>query len=98
MAKIGTSLTDQQQNIISDVMAESTTLLAQRDRLELLLARWNQNDSFNQILNADLLLLPSTSHLTNSKIANAINAFTAILTALGDDSSGQAVNLIKLKG
>jgi hypothetical protein len=33
MAKIGTQLTDQQQNIISDVMAEAALILALRDRL-----------------------------------------------------------------
>lgn len=92
------ALTAQFQNEISNMMNLSEQILDLRQELQLLDARWNQNDMFNQINDVDIQAIAAFAHLTKSEIANAITAFNAILTALGDNSTGQAVNLIKMKG
>lgn len=90
------ALSAQNSNLISEMMNWAEVELAQLDKAHNLLARWNQNDVFNILTDPDVeAVFP---HLTKSEIVEAINAITAVSTALGDFTSGQAVNLIKLKG
>lgn len=90
------ALTAQQQNLISELETWADAELQQRSKAENIAARWNLNDVFNQIDDAGVeAVFP---HLTKSKISNGINAVNAVVSALGDDVSGQAVNLIELKG
>jgi hypothetical protein len=90
------ALSDQNQNLIQEMMNWAEIELAQRDKARNLLARWNQNDVFNTLTDNDVT--DKFPHLDKSEVAEGINAITAVTTALGDDVSGQAVNLIKLKG
>lgn len=90
------ALSTQNSNFVSELMAWADTELQQRDKARNLLARWNNNDVFNALTDADVTA--AFSHLVKGEVVEGINAVTAIVTALGDDTSGQAVNLIKLKG
>lgn len=90
------ALTAQQQNLISEIQAWADTELAQLDKAQQIVARWNLNDTFNQIDDAEVTEI--FAHLDKGKVTEAINAIGAVITALGDYVSGQAVNLIKMKG
>lgn len=92
------ALTTQEQQFVNDLVYWAGVELQQRTAAEQLAARWNLNDFFNGIQDADLQAVPSLGYLTNSKLANGINVVNAIVTLLGDNVSGQAVNLIELKG
>jgi hypothetical protein len=90
------ALSTQNRNLIVDMMNWAEAQIALRDTGALIVARWNQNDVLNALTDEDIAeIFP---HLTKDEVANAINAINAVLTALGDNSSGQSVNLIKLKG
>lgn len=90
------ALTDQQQNLVSDMMIWAEIETAQLDKAHNIVARWNLNDVFNQIDDAEVA--ERFPHLDKGKITEAINAIQAVRTALGDNVSGQVTNLIKLKG
>lgn len=90
--------TDQEQNFVTDTMNLSQIILNDRTALENLIARYNNNQFGSSLSDAKLAGLTSTAHLTLAKIQNAVTAFNALLTALGDDVSGEATNLIKMKG
>lgn len=90
------ALTAQQQNHISRLMQEAEIILDLQNRLQRLIAEWNQNDMFNQMDDAEIAAV--FPHLTLSEVGNAINAITAVDTALGSYIGGQAVNLLKLRG
>lgn len=92
------AMTAQEQNIISDIMSMSDEALDFQTRQQLLRARWDQNDVFNQVTDGELLEIGSFAHLTISEVANAMGALDDISTALGDYSTGAAVDLIKMKG
>lgn len=89
------ALTTQQTNFILEMQTEAAVQLASRDRQRNLVARYTQNDFANTMLDADVIA--GTNGLTKQEIVDGITAFNAVLTALGDDVSGQATNLIKLK-
>lgn len=90
------ALSGQNQNLISELQGWAEAELAQRDRAKNILMRWNQNGVFDALTDVDVTAI--FPHLDKSEVANGINALTAVVTALGDDSSGQATNLAKLKG
>lgn len=90
------ALTAQDSNLISEMMNWAETELAQLDKARNILARWNQNGVFDRLTDNDVT--GTFPHLVKGEVVEAINAITAVSTALGDFSSGQAVNLIKLKG
>lgn len=89
-------LTAQQHNFIAALIAKSKETRNMQLSYHDLIAEWNLNDMFNQL--DDAAVIAAFPHLDKSKVGNAINALTAILDALGDDSSGQATNLIKMQG
>ncbi len=90
------ALSAQNQNLISEMMNFSEAQLALLDKAHNLLARWNNNDVYNALTDADVT--GTFPHLDKSEIVEAINAITAVSNALGDFTSGQAVNLVKMKG
>lgn len=101
------AMTDQEQNIVSELMDWAANQLKLQEQSERLLARYNLNDFFNQVTDEELDEIGAFKHLTASEIANAINSLKAILITLGasnggepvrDDVSGHAANLIKLRG
>lgn len=89
------TFTTQQANFVSELQTAAKDTLNLRDRLEDLAARWTQNDFFNEMVDAEVAA--GTNGVTKGEIIEAINAVNAVLAALGDNTSGQAVNLIKLK-
>lgn len=89
------TFTTQQQNFVTELQQAAHEQLALRDWLENLSARWTQNDFFNEMDEAEVAA--GTNGVTKGEIIEAINAINAVLTALGDNTTGQAVNLIKLK-
>ena len=91
------ALTNQKRLFAERVKAEADLLLTTLERLQRIQAEWNQNDYFNQITDADLQEDTGLAHLTAGELVECINAFNAVITALGDYSSGQAVNLIKMR-
>lgn len=90
------ALSVQNQNLITDEISIAADMRALQHRMVDLVARWNLNDAFTQLNDADIAAL--FPWLTKSEVSNGIAAFTAVTSALGDDVSGQATNLIKLKG
>jgi hypothetical protein len=92
------ALTDQNSNFISNLTSLGEQLLAQQRTIDLMIAQWAQNGMFEALTDEDIQAIPAFAHLSKSEVANAINAITAVTTALGDLSTGQAVNLLKLKG
>lgn len=90
----------QLQNIISDLITQSAAEIATRSARDLLIARWNNNDAYNRLglPGVAALITVLFPHLDQSKIGNSVTALTAIQLALGNDSSGQAANLINMKG
>lgn len=91
------ALTNQEQNFVNEIIAVSRDMLSYQKQIQQLIAKWNQN-SFSNIDDADLQENSSLAHLDIQKVTDALTALTAIDTALGNYSSGQAVNLIKIIG
>lgn len=89
------ALTTQQTNFITELQQAAAEQLALRNWLANLSARWTQNDFFNEMVEADVAA--GTNGVTKGEVIEGINAINAVLSALGDDVNGQAVNLIKLK-
>lgn len=89
------AFTTQQANFVYELQQAAAAQLSLRDTLENLSARWVQNDFFNEMDEAEVAA--GTNGVTKGEIIEAINAINAVLTALGDNQTGQAVNLIKLK-
>lgn len=87
-------LTKQDSNWIAEEIALAKDTLVIRDRWRNLVARWNNNDLFNQLVSADIE--ESYDGINKAEVTAAINAFTAVINALGDDTTGQASNLFKL--
>lgn len=88
----------QQQNFISELMACSEDILRVRVKVRELVARWNLNQTLGKLSDEQLQAYGSFEHLTVQKVTDAVTAVQAVDAALGDDASGQATNLIKLKG
>jgi hypothetical protein len=89
------TFTTQQANFVAELQTYASAQLALRDIAENLSARWVQNDFFNEM--DEVEVAAGTNGVSKGEIIEAINAINAVLTALGDNSTGQAVNLIKLK-
>jgi hypothetical protein len=87
--------TNQMANFIAEMQTEAAVQLASRDRMRNLVARYTQNDFASTMIEAEIA--SNVPGLTKAEIEGGITAFNAVLTALGDDVSGQATNLIKLK-
>ena len=92
------AMSAQQQNFISDMMAWSEQMLAVRAKGQELVARFNLNSVLSKLNDQEIAEIESFAHLDADKITGAVTALQIIDTALGDNVSGQATNLIKLKG
>lgn len=92
------ALSAQNSNFISELQQKAETILTLQRDIDLMIARWNQNDMFNILTDQDIQAVPAFAHLTKSEVSNAVNAITAVTTALGDLDDGEAVDLLKLKG
>jgi hypothetical protein len=102
------ALTTQQQNFISDLitLAGQITGLPSRPgvpaqlgiepNIDLLVAQWNLNSMSGSMSDGDIQAV--FPQLSATKVSNAVTAIEAVQTALGDKSSGQQVNLIKMQG
>lgn len=91
------SLSNQNHNFIQECVDQSASILSLRDQLEDIVARWSLNLVSAELTDEDILADPAFAHLTKAEITSCITAFQAVLTALGDNTSGQATNLIKMK-
>lgn len=91
------SLSTQNHNFISECANTAGSVLTLRDTLEDIVARWNLNSVSSSLNDADIAASTQFSHLTKDEVVACITAFQAILTALGDNTSGQATNLIKMR-
>lgn len=92
------AFTAQESNFMSRIQAKAEQLLDLRDELQREIALYEAEDFGGSITDADLAGITAFAHLTQSKLWNCVGAFNAVLTALGDDETGQAVNLIKMRG
>jgi hypothetical protein len=88
------AFTTQDSNWIAEEIAAAQETLALRDKLRNIVARWNNNDMFNQLQTEDIEA--AFDGINKAEVTAAINAFNAVITALGDDTTGQASNLFKL--
>lgn len=87
------------RGIMQDEMDLAAELLVWRDKAQHLLARWNMNDTYTAAgANGGEDLAAAFPHLTQSKAGNGFAAFNAVLSALGEDESGNAAFLLMLKG
>jgi hypothetical protein len=92
------AFTDQESNFVSRSQNLASQILDLRDELQREVALYNAEGFGESITDADLAANATFSHLTQSKLWNCITAFNSVLTALGDDANGQAINLIKMRG
>lgn len=92
------ALTAQQQNFMSRLqqMAQETRTL--RNQIKEEIALYNAKGFGVDITDAELENIPSFEHLTQSDLWNCITALQGVIDALGDEVSGQLVNLIKMIG
>lgn len=88
------ALTNQDSNWIADEITLARETLALRDKWRNVVARWNNNDLFNQLLTEDIE--EAFPGIDKAEVTAGINAFNAVINALGDDTTGQASNLYKL--
>lgn len=88
----------QEMNFVSELMQAGEDILNLRTRLQLLRARYTLNGFDSGITDQELSGVPSFSHLTQTEMVSAVSEIDAVLNALGDNSAGQATNLIRLKG
>ncbi len=92
------SLTAQESNFIGRLQQKAAALLDLRDDLQREIALYNAEGFGQSITDADLQTVGDYGHITQAKMLGCITAFSDVLTALGDDVSGQAVNLVKMRG
>lgn len=88
------ALNTQDSNFLSDMIQLAKDQLAVQNREQDLVARYNNNDMFNTLVSADIEA--AYPGITKDEVVAGITAFNAVLTALGDDTSGQASNLFRL--
>jgi hypothetical protein len=88
------ALTIQDSNFLSEMIQLANDQLEIQNREQDIVARWNNNDLFNTLVSADIEA--AYPGITKDEVVAGITAFNAVLTALGDDTSGQASNLFKL--
>ena len=92
------ALTSQEQNWTSRTLDLAERALVLREDILLHRAEYDQNSISSAVTDGELLANDSFAHLTNAKLVSAVGALDTITTALGDYSTGQAVNLLKLRG
>jgi hypothetical protein len=92
------ALTAQEQNFVSRLQMEAMQLLDTRDRLRREVALYNAEGFGAAITDEELAALQALAHLTQAEVQNCLTAFSTVVAALGDDVSGQAVNLIRMRG
>lgn len=92
------ALTAQESNFISRIQAKAEQILDLRDDLEREIALYNAMGFGSSITDQELSEIQGFAHITQSNMWNCITAFESVLTALGDDMTGQAISLIKLRG
>lgn len=89
------ALTTQDSNWLSDEILAAKLVLDARAFARDVVARWNNNDLFNQLDTVDIeAAFPG---IDKAEVTAGINALNTFLTAMGDDTSGQASNLYKLR-
>lgn len=88
------TLSAQEQNFVSQTIALANELYALRNRIKTHLALFNQKSYLVKL--EDSLLGTYFNDLTNEELINGVTALQIATDALGDDISGQTVNLIKL--
>lgn len=92
------ALTSQQQNFISEMLSWAETELRQRDIARNLAARWNLNGLLAKLDDESVQSVAAFEHLDAQKVIDGVSTLQIVVTTLGDDVSGQATNLIKLRG
>lgn len=92
------ALTAKQQNWLTRLTNEAETLLASQNRIQELVAEYNNEGYSTAIETSELQENQTFAHLTNEKMVNGVVAVTTVDTALGSLSSGQALNLLALRG
>ena len=92
--------TAQEQNFIVDMIGLTAELLDLQVRLSAIRARYNQNTFGSTLVDAkftDPTVVNTMGHLTQAKLTSAISSIDALLTAFGDNVSGNQVNFIKFQ-
>ena len=92
------ALTQQESNFVSRLQQLAEETLALRHKIQEEIALYNAEAFGTTITDPDLQEVAAFKHITQAEMVSTITALSAIITALGDDTSGQAINLIKLKG
>ena len=92
------ALTQQESNFVSRLQQLAEETLALRHKIQEEIALYNAEGFGTAITDPDLQEVSAFKHLTQTKLVATVTALSAVITALGDDSSGQSVNLIKIKG
>jgi hypothetical protein len=90
-------LTGKQSDWVTHLKQEAVILLESRTRIEELIAEYNNEGYSSTITDVDLEDSGFPS-MTNAKMIAGVVAITSVQTALGDLSTGQAVNLLAIKG
>jgi hypothetical protein len=100
------ALTHQEEVWAVAAIKFSINLLKLREESEVLVAKFNTNDFFNSLENADFQAgLDQIKHLTSGKTTEFVNVLKAFQKFLGagtdesparDDSNGRAAHLIRM--
>jgi len=92
------ALTAQESNFIGRLQQKAAALLDLRDDLQREIALYNAEGFGDSITDADLQTVGDYEHITQAKMLNCVTAVNVVLLSMGDDVSGQAVNLVKMRG
>ena len=92
------SLTAQESNFIGRLQQKAAALLDLRDDLQREIALYNAEGFGQSITDVDLQMVGDYGHITQAKMLGCVTAINVVLLSMGDDVSGQAVNLVKMRG
>jgi hypothetical protein len=91
-------LTDQQQRFMTRMRELAVQQLDLLDQIDREVALYNAEGFGAAITDVALAATDGFEHYTQSDLWNVVTAFDAVQDALGDNVSGQQVNLIKFRG
>jgi hypothetical protein len=91
------ALEQQAVNWVGRLIDRSQRILDLRDEMKREVALYNTQGFGASLTDQELAAVESLAGYTQSDIWNAVTAHQEMLDALGDDVSGQAVNLIKMR-
>lgn len=92
------AMTAQAQNHTSRSISLSDRLVEIYYEIQRNQAEYNNNSISSQLTDENLDAIPDFRHLTGTEAVAIQTAFSAFITEMGDEVTGQITNLIKARG